>query len=86
MVLAGCRGQGQVFVTLVRQTEQQLLALGEPIKTFGLKAKERLEHTRTLREAQRQRLTLALTTAMSHHDAHPETIHPADPRQEAQPL
>ena len=63
-----CRGQGRVFVTLVRQTEQQLLALGEPIKTFGLKAKEYLEQTPTLREAQRVRLTLALTTAMGHHD------------------
>jgi hypothetical protein len=63
-----CRGQGRVFVTLVRQTEHQLLALGEPIKALGLKAQECLEHTRTLCEAQRQRLTLALTTAMSHHD------------------
>jgi len=63
-----CRGQGRIFVTLVRQTEHQLLALGEPIKALGLKAQERLEHTITLGEAQRQRLTLALTTAMSHHD------------------
>jgi hypothetical protein len=63
-----CRGQGRVFVTLVRQTEHQLLQLGEPIKTFGLKAKECLEHPVTLSAAQRQRLTLALTTAMSHHD------------------
>ena len=63
-----CRGQGRVFVTLVRQTEQQLLALGEPIKTFGLKAKESLAQTQTLREAQRVRLTLALTTAMDHYD------------------
>jgi hypothetical protein len=63
-----CRGQGRVFVTLVRQTEQQLLALGEPIKTFGLKAKEYLAQTQTLCEAQRVRLTLALTTAMDHYD------------------
>jgi hypothetical protein len=34
---------------------------------LALKAHERLAQTRTLREAQRQRLTLALTTAMSHH-------------------
>lgn len=64
-----CRGQGHVFVKLVRHTEQQLLALGEPIKTFAVKAKEHLDQTRTLGEAQRQRLTLALTTAMSHHEA-----------------
>ena len=63
-----CRGQGRVFVTLVRQTEQQLLTLGEPIKTFGLKAKEHLAQMRTLHEAQRTRLTCALTTAMGHHD------------------
>ena len=64
-----CRGQRQVFVKLVRNTEQQLLALGAPIKPLALKAIERLDQTRTLREAQRQRLTLALTTAMSHHEA-----------------
>jgi hypothetical protein len=63
-----CRGQGHVFVTLVRHTEQQLLALGEPIKTFAVKATEPLDQTLTLREAQRQRLPLALTTAMSHHE------------------
>lgn len=63
-----CRGQGHVFVKLVRHTEQQLLALGEPIQTFALKAQERLAQTLTLREAPRQRLTLALTTAMRHHE------------------
>jgi hypothetical protein len=62
-----CRGQGHVFVKLVRHTEQQLLALGEPINTFALKAQECLAQTRTLREAQCQRLTRALTTALSHH-------------------
>ena len=63
-----CRGPGPVLVKLVRHTEQQLLARGEPINIFAFKAKERLEPTLTLREAQRQRLTLALTTAMSHHE------------------
>jgi hypothetical protein len=63
-----CRGQGHGFVTLVRHPEQPLLACGEPITSFALKAKERLEQTLTLREAQRQRLTLALTMAMRHHD------------------
>jgi hypothetical protein len=63
-----CRGQGQVFVTLVRHTEHQLLELGAPITTLGLKAKECLAPPRALRETQRQRLTLALTTAMSHYE------------------
>ena len=64
-----CRGQGQVFVQLVRHTDQPLLALGEPINPFALKAKEHLDQPRTLHAAQRQRLTLALTTAMHHHAA-----------------
>jgi hypothetical protein len=64
-----CRGQGQVFVKLVRHTEQQLLALGAPLHTFALKAQECLAQTHTLRAVQRQRLTLALTTAMHHHAA-----------------
>jgi hypothetical protein len=63
-----CRGHGHVFVKLVRQTEQQLLALGEPIQTFGLQAQERLAHTIPLSDAQHQRLSLALTTAMSNHE------------------
>jgi len=48
-----CRGQGRVFVTLVRQTEQPLLALGAPITTFALRAKERLAQLGPLPEAQR---------------------------------
>ena len=63
-----CRGQGRVFVTLVRQTEHQLLALGAPINTLGLQAQEHLAQTLPLREPQRARLTLALTTALGHHD------------------
>jgi hypothetical protein len=55
-------------VQLVRQTEYQLLQLGAPITAFGLKAQECLTHPSPLCEAQRQRLTLALSTAMSHHE------------------
>jgi hypothetical protein len=55
-------------VTLVRQTAHQLLELGEPIKAFGLKATEGLAHALPLSEGQRQRLTLALTTAISHYE------------------
>jgi hypothetical protein len=42
--------------------------LGAPIALLGLKAKECLAQTLTLGEAQRQRLTLALTTAMNNHE------------------
>jgi hypothetical protein len=63
-----CRGQGRIFVKLVRQTEQQLLDLGEDISTFAQQAHEYLEHTTTLSETQRQRLRKELTTAICHHE------------------
>jgi len=63
-----CRGQGHVFVKLVRQTERQLLELGEPIKTFGLQVKEHLEQSDALRDDKRQRLSRDLTTAMEAHE------------------
>ena len=63
-----CRGQGKVFVKLVRQTEQQLLDLGENISTFAQQAQASLEHTTTLSETQRARLSEHLTTAMRHHE------------------
>ena len=63
-----CRGQGRVFVKLVRQTEQHLLELGEPIKTFGQQANQRLEQTTTLSATQRERFARELRTAMSAHE------------------
>jgi regulator of replication initiation timing len=63
-----CRGQGKVFVKLVRQTEQQLLELGEDIATFGQQAQACLEQATMLSDAQRERLREQLTTAMCHHE------------------
>jgi hypothetical protein len=63
-----CRGQGHVFVKLVRHTERQLLALGEPITTCAQKAKERLAQMTTLEEPKRERLSLKLATATSAHE------------------
>jgi hypothetical protein len=62
-----CRGHGHVFVKLVRQTEQRLLELGEPINRFGQQAHERLAQTTALPDTQRERLCQALTTAMRVH-------------------
>jgi hypothetical protein len=62
-----CRGQGHVFVKLVRHTERQLLALGEPITRFAHTAQERLAQTTTLGEPQRERLSRELTTATCAH-------------------
>jgi hypothetical protein len=63
-----CRGQGKVFVKLVRQTEQQLLDVGETIATLAQKAQASLEQTTTLNETQRAWLSDHLTTAMRHHE------------------
>jgi hypothetical protein len=54
-------------VTLVRHTERQLLALGEPINTLAQQVKERLEQTTALRDQQRERFGRELTMAMRAH-------------------
>ncbi len=61
-----CRGQGQVFVKLVRHTEQQLLRRGEPIITLAQQAQYLLDHATMLSEAQRQRITETFNTAFIH--------------------
>lgn len=62
-----CRGQGHIFVRLVRHTEQKLLQLGEPITALGQQAQHLLTQTTTLSDAQRQRVAEAFTAAMSNH-------------------
>ena len=62
-----CRGQGQVFVKLVRQTEQKLLQLGEPITALGQQAQHLLEQATTLSDAQRTRVSEAFNAALSSH-------------------
>ncbi len=57
-----------MFVKLVRQTEEQLLGLGEPIETLGLQAEQRLQQATQLSDSQRERLSSELTTALSHHE------------------
>ncbi len=59
-----CRGRGRVFVKLVRQTERQLLDLGQPIPTLGQQAQQLLEQTEALSAAQRERLTQELSAAL----------------------
>jgi hypothetical protein len=59
-----CRGQGRVFVPLVRHPERQLLALGQPIQVLGQQAQQLLDHANDLQDAHRQRLTSELHAAM----------------------
>jgi hypothetical protein len=58
---------GKVFVTLVRQTERQLLALGEPVLPLARAAQARLHGAPQLSEEQRERLTTQLTAALAAH-------------------
>jgi len=62
-----CRGQGRVFLTLVRQTERQLLALGQPIPMLGQQAQQLLAQATDFTAAQREGWALKLTAAMGAH-------------------
>jgi hypothetical protein len=66
-----CRGQGKVFVKLVRQTEQRLLDLGKSIETWTQQAKDLLNQDAQLSEAQRQHLLRDLEAAS---DAHRQVV------------
>ena len=62
-----CRGQGKVFVTLVRDTERHLLALGEPMEAWSQQARECLHQDRGRSQAQRERLLRDLEAARTAH-------------------
>ena len=62
-----CRGTGKVFVTLVRQTERQLLELGEPVLTLARAAQECLHGAPPLSDEQQARLDTQLTVALEAH-------------------
>ena len=62
-----CRGQGHVFVKLVRQTEQKLLELGEPITALGQQAQQLLAQATALSDATRERFAEAFNAAMRSH-------------------
>ncbi len=62
-----CRGQGHVFVKLVRQTERQLLELGQPITVLGPQAQQLLAQGNDLPHVLRERLARELTAALGAH-------------------
>ena len=62
-----CRGMGKVFVTLVRQTETQLLALGAQVLPLARATQQRLHGATALSEEQRGRLDIQLTAALQAH-------------------
>ena len=71
---------------LVRQTEQKLLELGEPITALGQQAQQLLAQATALSDVQRERFAEAFNAAMRSH-AHIRTaIHTAHPRQKTPSL
>src|SRR5688500_5323694 len=62
-----CRGQGKVFVNLVRQTEQHLLDLDASIETWTREANDLLHQEAQISEAQRQHLLRDLEAASEAH-------------------
>ena len=62
-----CRGQGKIFVKLVRHTETQLLACGSAIAALAQEAHQALQQAPHLSAAKRERLARALRTAQEAH-------------------
>ena len=62
-----CRGQGKVFVHLVRQTETQLLTTGAPVVTLAQTAQAQVQRAPELTEDQRARWAVTLTLALLAH-------------------
>jgi hypothetical protein len=62
-----CRGQGKVFLKLVRATERHLLELGDPIEGWMQQARELLHHDGTWSQAQRERLRRDLEATSTAH-------------------
>jgi hypothetical protein len=62
-----CRGQGKVFVRVVRQTETQLLESGQPVVELARAAPECVPSAGHLPESQRTRLDTPLQAALTAH-------------------
>jgi hypothetical protein len=63
-----CRGMSKVFVTLVRQTETQLLERGQPVLALARAAQAQLHGAPQVSEDQRARLDTQLTATLEAHD------------------
>jgi hypothetical protein len=62
-----CRGQGKVFVSLVRQTETQLLTSGDSVVALAQSAQAQVQNAPELTEDQRARWDTTLTLALVTH-------------------
>jgi hypothetical protein len=62
-----CRGQGKVFVSLVRQTETHLLTTGDPVVTLAQTAQAQVQSAAELTQDQRAHWDTTLTLALVTH-------------------
>ena len=62
-----CRGQGKVFVSLVRQTETHLLTTGSPVVALAHTAQAQVQSAAELTADQRARWDTTLTLALVTH-------------------
>jgi hypothetical protein len=62
-----CRGQGKVFVSVVRQTETQLLESGQPVVELAQATQAQVQSAPQLTEEQRQRWATQLQVALVAH-------------------
>ena len=62
-----CRGQGKIFVKLVRHTEAQLLEVGSSVATLAQEAHQALQQAPSLSASKRERLARDLSTAQEAH-------------------
>jgi len=62
-----CRGQSKVFVSVVRQTETQLLTTGSAVVGLARAAQAQVQSAAQLTAAQRQHLATQLTGALAAH-------------------
>jgi hypothetical protein len=62
-----CRGKGKVFVSLVRQTETQLLESGRQVVPLAQAAQAQVQSATHLAEDQRERWAIQLQVALAAH-------------------
>ncbi len=64
-----CRGNGRVFVKVVRQSERHLLTLGKPLAQWAEQAHHHLQNATDISSEKRERLREQLQGALEHHQA-----------------
>lgn len=62
-----CRGNGNVYLKLVRETEKQLLSIGSKVLPLALSAQMLLQKDTAIEEAQQERLMHKLDQALEAH-------------------